>query len=449
MPDLENTEPKLSANSRTYVGDIAFENDSLDRRQLAEKLTSYLKRLNDGAVLAIDAPWGEGKTWFGKNWAKHLEDNEYKVVYIDAFEQDYIEDPFMLITSEILDVIEDEEGLVEDIKKSSVEVAKALLPIGAKALFNFGGRILLGSGDISEEFKEVLEVGTNTTSELTSKWIEKSLEAYSQDKLAMQEFKIKLATYAQSQDKPIVIFIDELDRCKPNFAVNLIERIKHFFDVPNIIFVLLLNREQLEKAVKGIYGSETDASTYLSKFISFFFALPKPIRDGLNYENKLESFINATMRKYNFPRDGNDHDGFIKRLKTWVVYFDMSLRDIEKAVALYAFSGITGGVSWILTYLIVFKVKKPDLFKKIVLENAEAHLEAKERIEEFIKISRTKGLYDESILEFYLQWHEASLNNYSKVGEHFSSLLQQYHRFHHSPKTLLPILAKSIDLNID
>jgi KAP-like P-loop domain-containing protein len=443
---MSDREPKLSASNRNYVGSTAFADDRLDRKPLAEKLTSYLERLNDGAVLAIDAPWGEGKTWFGKNWAKHLEDNDYKVIYIDAFEQDYIEDPFMLLTSEIINIIEDGDDIGETLKKSGVEITKALLPIGAKALLNFGSKVLLGSSDISEDIKEALEDGTNITSELTSEWIKESLEAHTHDKGVMQEFKTQLTAYADKQDKPIVIFIDELDRCKPNFAVNLVERIKHFFDVPNIVFVLLLNREQLEKAVKGVYGSETNASAYLGKFVNFFFALPKPIRDGLNYDNRLQTFINATMNKYNFTRDGNSHDGFTTHLKVWAFYFDMSLRDIEKAVALYSFSG---EVNWVATYLIVFKVKKPNLFKKLVFGDIEAHQEAKKMIEEFIKISNLKKLYDENYLIQYLQWHEAYLNNFTEVGDGFLSLLQGHYRYTNDPSIFLPNLAKSIDLQIN
>ena len=80
--------PRLSANTREYVGTNAFDNDKLERRQLAEKFTTYLDRLNDGAVLAIDAPWGEGKTWFARNWEADLKEKNYKTIYIDAFEQD-------------------------------------------------------------------------------------------------------------------------------------------------------------------------------------------------------------------------------------------------------------------------------------------------------------------------------------------------------------------------
>jgi len=443
MSEFEN-EPVLSANTRSYVGETAFSDDRLDRKPLAEKLTGYLSRLNDGAVLAIDAPWGEGKTWFGRNWAKHLEDSSYKVVYIDAFEQDYVEDPFMLITSEILSIVEKDSEIEENLKKGSVEVGKALLPVAGKALVNIGGRFLFGSTDLSGEFQEALEAGTANVAELTSELIKENLESYGKDKLAMQEFKIQLTEFAQTQDKPIVIFIDELDRCKPNFAVNLVERIKHFFDVPNIVFVLLLNRDQLEKAVKGVYGSETDASAYLGKFVNFFFALPKPTQDGFNYEHRLKSFINATMKKYKFTRGNDSHSGFLNHLEMWSKCFNMSLRDIEKSVALYSFSGIVGEISWILTYLIALKVKEPKLFQSLVLGKKEAHLKAKMLVEKFMDSDDGSGF-----LMFFVQWHEAYINDFSEIGEAFKSPLNSFHRYSHNPRTLFPNLANAIDLKVD
>lgn len=443
MNNFEN-ELKLSANTREYVGETAFSDDRLDRQPLAEKLTGYLERLNDGAVLAIDAPWGEGKTWFGRNWNKYLQDKDYKTIYIDAFEQDYIEDPFMLITSEILSIVDESDELKENLKSGVIEVAKALLPTAGKAVVNFGGRFLLGSSDLTGDIKESIESGTTNIAELTSEFIKENLESYSKDKLAMHEFKIKLAEYAQAQDKPIVIFIDELDRCKPNFAVNLVERVKHFFDVPNIVFVLLLNRDQLEKAVKGVYGSDTDASTYLGKFVNFFFVLPKPTQDGLNYEQRLKSFINGTMKKYKFTRDNDAHEGFLNHLEIWSKCFNMSLRDIEKAVALYSFAGIFGGVSWILTYLIALKIKEPKLFKSLVSGDKNAHTDAKLMVEKFIDSDDGLGF-----LMFFVQWHEFHINNFSEIGESFRSQLVSYHQYSHSPRTLLPQLANAIDLKVD
>ena len=442
MPDYNYAEPILSANTRSYVGNTPFDNDKLDRRRLAEQLTGYLERLNDGSVLAIDAPWGEGKTWFGKNWNKHLQDLGYKTIYIDAFEQDYIEDPFVLLSSEILELIE-EDSLQDNLKKNSIAVAKALLPTIGKIAINAGGKFLLGTTNISDEIQEVTENGTSHLAELASSFIEDNLESYSQDKVAMKEFKKNLADFADIQDKPIVIFIDELDRCKPDFAVNVIERVKHFFDVPNVIFVLLLNREQLEKAVKGVYGLETDASSYLGKFVNFFFALPKPLYVGVNYEQRQLSFINSTMKKYKFIRDNGAHDGFIRYLQFWTKYFNMSLRDIEKAVALYSFSGLTGEGNWILIYLISLKIKTPNLYKKLVAGDIKAHEDAKKMLEKFMEID------NQAYLNFFITWHEAYKTNFSNINESFINQLPFRYRHQVNYDRLFKDFANLIDLSID
>ena len=447
MSEFDDTEPVLSANTRNYVGETAFVDDRLDRKPLAEKLTGYLSRLNDGAVLAIDAPWGEGKTWFGRNWAKHLEDSSYKVVYIDAFEQDYVEDPFMLITSEILSIVDDAGETEKKLRKSGIEVAKALLPFAGKALVNFAGRVTLGSSDLTGEAQEAIEAGTASVADSASAYIKESLEAYGKDKVIMAEFKAQLAEFAQAQEQPIVIFIDELDRCKPNFAVNLIERIKHFFDVPNIVFVLLLNRNQLEKAVKGVYGSETDASAYLGKFVNFFFALPKPTQNNHDSERKLNRFVELTMKKYKFTRK-EQHDGFINYIKFWAPRFNMSLRDIEKATALYSFAYPMGEMAYLLTYLIVLKIKKPLLFARLCTGSIEAHKKAKEYIEYLItEDTRDNSRSSEHIFPFYLEWHEAHVNGFTELGENFGSA--SLSMWHIEKKELFSMLSKKIELEIE
>lgn len=72
-----------------------------------------------------------------------------------------------------------------------------------------------------------------------------------------------------------LIFIDELDRCKPDYAIRLLERIKHYFDDERITFVFSVNLTQLQWTVKGYYGSSFDATGYLEKFFDFFFTVPR------------------------------------------------------------------------------------------------------------------------------------------------------------------------------
>lgn len=99
----------------------AWEGDLWDRKRLGEQLTGYVDRLQCGAVLALDARWGEGKTWFVRHWAKHLDDTKHNVIYLDAFANDYLEDPFLVIASEIaakLDKTADKR-LVHEFKKAA------------------------------------------------------------------------------------------------------------------------------------------------------------------------------------------------------------------------------------------------------------------------------------------------------------------------------------------
>src|SRR5579863_10521995 len=87
------------------IGRTPFENDLFERAQLASRIQGYLGRISDGCVIEIDAAWGEGKTWFGKNLDFYLRENGHKTVFIDAFENDYVDDAFILITSELLKLI--------------------------------------------------------------------------------------------------------------------------------------------------------------------------------------------------------------------------------------------------------------------------------------------------------------------------------------------------------
>ena len=134
-----------------------FENDLLHRTPLAQHLTRYIDRLQVGAVLALDARWGEGKTWFVQHWKAHLEqpDNHHNVIYLNAFAQDYLEDPFMVLSAEIthaFDNAQDDHSLIKNFKESAITAAKALLPELPKLILSLGVT-LMGAG----YFGKVLE----------------------------------------------------------------------------------------------------------------------------------------------------------------------------------------------------------------------------------------------------------------------------------------------------
>ncbi len=133
----------------------------------------------------------------------------------------------------------------------------------------------LGIVDIEKGYDDIVKKANDEIADNTSKWITKEFEGFENAKASFDNYKNTLKNFCDKETKPVVIFIDELDRCRPSFAVQLLERIKHLFDVPNLIFVLLMNKNQLEKAIEGVYGSGTDAKGYLSKFINLFLHLPE------------------------------------------------------------------------------------------------------------------------------------------------------------------------------
>jgi hypothetical protein len=440
MTQNTNQQHPLSVPKTNTSAEIeqAFAGDLLERMELGNRLTGYLDRLRAGAVLAIDAQWGDGKTWFGRNWAKQLKDQNHKVISIDAFKQDYIEDPFILIAAEIAHALDDGQQNIQDLQEKATGVMKAILPIGTKLFLKFISR-QLGSGDISEDVKIAIETVNEGAEDITTKWIEDKFANHDKEKASFQHFRTALAALAQAQDKPLVIIIDELDRCRPDFAVKLIERIKHFFDVPNVVFILLINREQLETAIKGVYGSGTDSATYLGKFVNFFFRLPKQQQK----ENISRRYIEETLSRYNFYNTSG-YSQFRDHLTVLAVSFSLSLRDIQKAVALYALAHpISDWHYGFLEYVIVLKITKPLLLQRLIKGEIEAHKEAKEFLS---PLSDDLNVW---YLKFLTEWHIAHASDFVDIGTNFGNFINGSQIYHIDRKKIFANVAKKIDLTME
>jgi predicted KAP-like P-loop ATPase len=76
----------------------------------------------------------------------------------------------------------------------------------------------------------------------------------------------------------LIIFIDELDRCRPLYAIECLERIKHIFGIKRLIFVLSIDKKNLAKSIQSQYGN-IDTNNYLRRFIDLEFDLKNPSID--------------------------------------------------------------------------------------------------------------------------------------------------------------------------
>ena len=218
-----------------------FENDLLNRKQSIEVLTSIIGSIEGPCVLAVDAAWGTGKTTFLRMWSQHLRNCGFSVVEFNAWETDFSGDPFVALSSEITGGLErytdDFRGTgLDAFRKASREMVRTmpgpLLRIAASA---------------------IPYVGTQMAKELesTSGYPEEdATSGYLAAKRAMHDFKAVLHETATSlaesrEGKPLVVMIDELDRCRPSYAIALLEVAKHLFTVDHIVFVLAVDRAQL------------------------------------------------------------------------------------------------------------------------------------------------------------------------------------------------------------
>ena len=273
--------------------DEPFKNDLLNRKELADVLTQLVDSVEGSCVLTVDAAWGAGKTTFLRMWSQHLRKNGFPAVAFNAWETDHAEDPFVALVSEITDGLKEalqQERLSQHIRDTIDSVKKVALRAMPAAI-----RILT-AGILDVEPLIEKEAG-----KLLSSLAESRLAKYHEAQDSIQEFRSKLeemsSTLVESLGHPLIVMVDELDRCRPSYAVQLIESAKHLFGVDHVIFVLSLNRDQIVHSIKALYGCGFDATGYLRRFFDIDFRLPEPDRD---------QFIGALLDGIEIPENAHD-----------------------------------------------------------------------------------------------------------------------------------------------
>ena len=340
--------------------DESFEQDVLDRKDFGQSLLNLITKSENELVISIDGQWGDGKSTFVQMWQGMLTDAEMPNIYIDAFASDYIDDPFLAVASAITTYIDEDNS--KGNKKSDKFVQKAkevgsrLLPWGTKiAVKAVTAGLINGSG--IEQLVTVKKDIANDLATTTSDFVGKQLEAHKEDQRLFEDFKKELTKITDG--KKLVIIIDELDRCKPTYALGLLEKIKHLFSAENVFFVLVMHKQELEKSIKCIYG-DIDAHAYLQKFIHIQTALPKKT-DG--HDNDLKKYAQHLFKLHNIETWGHERT-LLDYVEHLARHFNLSLRQLEKVFTnlalFYAYVAKNNYPNPPITvFLAVIKVVKP------------------------------------------------------------------------------------------
>ena len=256
---MPNQVPKSKKNSIEIDEVNPFKNCELGREKYAQVLTSIVQNYRDGFVLAINNEWGTGKTTFLKMWEQHLKNEKFTTLHFNAWKSDFSSNPFLALISQL--------GILE--KKVLNKTYNGFLSKSAVFIKRLGPGLIKGAAKryIDDPgLQELLNVSAEITADSLEDQIDKQL-SIEKDIDDFREALIELVK-AASSEKPIVFIIDELDRCRPDYAVAVLEQTKHFFAIDGIVFVLAIDKKQLGHAVRGVYGSDQiNANEYLRRFI--------------------------------------------------------------------------------------------------------------------------------------------------------------------------------------
>lgn len=373
-----------------------FKNCKLDRKRYAEVLTDIIKTYEDGFVLAINNEWGAGKTTFVKMWKQMLLNQKIGTIYFNAWENDFEGSSLVAIMSELKTItasVNDDHAFKEVLKKGSV-IAKSIIPAVVKAV----AKKYTGADDLTAD---ALEKAAEGATEI----LDQEIQEFANKKKAIVDFRIELENLIQgiTGPKPLVFIIDELDRCRPDYSVEVLESLKHLFSVKGIVFVLSIDKKHLASSIKGYYGSvEINTDEYLRRFIDLEYEIPKPSNKAfIKYMFEYYSFANYYLaaERYRFPDFREDANELQTLAETLFNYYPTTLRQQERVFALtriclksissrqYTFSNL-------LFFLIYLKLFRNHIYTQIYLNHysiAQLTTDISDILKPTISDAETKG----------------------------------------------------------
>lgn len=350
LPILKSPENEIDTRD-PWADDLA------DRRELGEQMTAVIAGCEEPLRISLHGPWGTGKTFLLQRWAQDLRNQGFRAVYFSAWEEDFGQDPLVPIFGQI------NQELGIRFREATKAVGKQL------------GKFLVTAAAVVVEYKTGFPILG-----FLRRWTNKPGDLQTQLDNRRREFKKGLEDLAgkaaADTPGPLVVIIDELDRCRPTYAVECLERVKHIMEIPGIAFVFGIDRTQLCESIQHVNGN-VDASTYLQRFFDFELTLPavspqnfcisKLHQLGVTgfYDDPDPESNPAKLKWHNFR--GN----LINNLPGLFEDMGLSLREMQYCLGLIALAIRT--INWehppnlsLLGILAVLKIKAPERYRALM-----------------------------------------------------------------------------------
>lgn len=372
-----DTEMQLRPKNVSIPPENPFGFDLLGRKPVAEALTELAKSSPEGLVLSLHAPWGGGKSTFLQMWRQQLQIDGFKTLYFNAWESDFTDDALVALIGELeagVSLLRD-MGTKENPSHVAASINKAK-KIGATLLRrSLPVALKVGTAGILD----VDQFSEKALSDFAEKTAEAQIKAYEESRKSIGKFRDAIAEVAKDLSQPdeggatlpLILIVDELDRCRPPYAVRILECIKHLFAVPKVVFVVAIDKTQLAHSVRSQYGAEMDAHGYLRRFFDIELTLPDP--GGQAFSNSLFDRFGLTAgfaERGKVPGLRNEKSQFEEILPHLFKILSCTLRERERVFALLSFAvKITPANKYLFPFclaaLIVLKIKESTLYAEI------------------------------------------------------------------------------------
>ncbi|WP_439601508.1 KAP family P-loop NTPase fold protein [Devosia sp.] len=329
-----------------------WSDDILKRRDDGERIVSFLLGKIEArgqanrprsCVLNVDAGWGAGKSYFLRNLGLDLRSRGFLVAEVDAWKNDHADDPLIAVMS----------AVEKEVRGRLPKATKVQNLLGT--VVRHGGKIAVGAakgfavqatrrwlGDAVDTLGELIATdsssaeagGAEAVDAVLDKAASALIEKFESTTASISGFRSNLGklltAIADAKDDetrvPLFVLVDELDRCRPPFAIQLLERVKHLFEIEHVVFVVATDTTQLSHAVKAVYGSEFDSLRYLGRFFEQTYVFDPP--NLLAFVKQRMASLSIDVSLFSSPGDAGHFD-FVTR---GFAAAGLTLRDSERCL---------------------------------------------------------------------------------------------------------------------
>ena len=326
-PDLKPTELEVSTEG-------PYDKDLLGRKDFGDSLAKLTEYGAGTGVISVHGAWGSGKTTFLKMWMQDARNQGNVVAMVNAWDGDYRESPLEYIADQLAKELQryvPRNAVSRMAKRIPSYVAQIAQPIfqtlkagTAASAVSDGGASWIAIGALQELIRLLHQVQYNTVTDGTK------LEG-----LRRQLKQAAMGLWHNPKHGSLtrmIIVIDELDRCRPDYAVRFMETIKHVFEVEHVTFVVAANVAELAHAINGLYGEAFDGKGYLERFFDLSLSLPEGTRKEFVKKVVQDANLSSHFGK-DIPSDHIDGPLTAEEIVDYMLlHSTLSLREIHKTM---------------------------------------------------------------------------------------------------------------------